>query len=137
MNILNKLSIRSRLILVLVFTGLAIVSLGAFSSLTIKTETNEAANFIDGEFESVVALSEVRAAVGNARRYEKDGNQRTAILSSSVMFVLGLLLLLPVNILRGPRPRSSQMTGRQGIHDSRIAGQRLSTLSAMLSGRTR
>lgn len=30
-----------------------------------------------------------------------DGNQRTAILSTSVMFVLGLLLLIPVNIRRG------------------------------------
>lgn len=30
-----------------------------------------------------------------------DGNQRTAILSTSVMFVLGLLLLIPVNIQRG------------------------------------
>lgn len=30
-----------------------------------------------------------------------DGNQRTAILSTSAMFVLGLLLLIPVNIARG------------------------------------
>jgi MFS transporter, UMF1 family len=30
-----------------------------------------------------------------------DGNQRTAILSTSVMFVLGLLLLIPVNMSRG------------------------------------
>jgi len=30
-----------------------------------------------------------------------DGNQRTAILSTSVMFVLGLLLLIPVNMRRG------------------------------------
>ncbi len=30
-----------------------------------------------------------------------DGNQRTAILSTSVMFVIGLLLLIPVNISRG------------------------------------
>jgi UMF1 family MFS transporter len=30
-----------------------------------------------------------------------DGDQRTAILSTSVMFVMGLLLLIPVNIARG------------------------------------
>jgi UMF1 family MFS transporter len=30
-----------------------------------------------------------------------DGNQRTAILSTSVLFVLGLLLLIPVNMQRG------------------------------------
>jgi UMF1 family MFS transporter len=32
-----------------------------------------------------------------------DGNQRTAILSTSVMFILGLLLLIPVNIRRGQK----------------------------------
>ena len=72
MNLLNSLSIKSRLMLLLVFAGLAIVSLGTFSALAIKKETTEAAKFIDREFESVIALSEVRAAVGNARRYEKD-----------------------------------------------------------------
>jgi UMF1 family MFS transporter len=30
-----------------------------------------------------------------------DGNQRTAILSTSVLFLLGLLLLIPVNMQRG------------------------------------
>ena len=30
-----------------------------------------------------------------------DGNQRIAILSTSVLFVLGLLLLIPVNMQRG------------------------------------
>jgi UMF1 family MFS transporter len=30
-----------------------------------------------------------------------DGNQRTAILSTSVLFLLGLLLLMPVNMQRG------------------------------------
>jgi UMF1 family MFS transporter len=29
-----------------------------------------------------------------------DGDQRTAILSTSVMFVMGLLLLLPMNVDR-------------------------------------
>jgi methyl-accepting chemotaxis protein len=72
MNVLKSISIRARMILLLVFAGLAILSLGLFSSLTIKRQTAEAANFIASEFESVAALSEVRAAVGNARRYEKD-----------------------------------------------------------------
>ena len=30
-----------------------------------------------------------------------DGNQRIVILSASVLFVLGLLLLVPVNMQRG------------------------------------
>ena len=72
MLILSKLRIRSRLMLLLVFSVLALVALGAFSSLTMQSEAQRATAFIDGEFESVRALSDVRASIGNARRYEKD-----------------------------------------------------------------
>jgi methyl-accepting chemotaxis protein len=72
MNILARLRIRSRLLLLLVLSVLALVALGGFSSLTIKVEADRATDFIDTEFESVRALSDVRAAIGNTRRFEKD-----------------------------------------------------------------
>ncbi len=72
MQILAGFRIRSRLLLLLVFSVLALLLLGAFSSWTITREAARATNFIDLEFASVQALSDVRAAIGNARRYEKD-----------------------------------------------------------------
>lgn len=72
MSILASLRISSRLHFLLAFSVLALLALGGFSSFTIKTEARRAMAFIDGEFESVRALGEVRAAIGNARRYEKD-----------------------------------------------------------------
>ena len=72
MTILAKLRIQSRLLLLLVFSVLALVALGAFSAITIKTEADRATAFIDGEFEAARTLSDVRAAIGNARRFEKD-----------------------------------------------------------------
>jgi methyl-accepting chemotaxis protein len=72
MPILARLRIRSRLFLLLVFSVLALLVLGGFSAYTIQTEAARATAFIDSEFEAVRALSDVRAAVGNARRYEKD-----------------------------------------------------------------
>ncbi len=72
MTILTKLRIQSRLLFLLVFSVLALVALGAFSAITIKTEADRATTFIDREFESVRTLSDVRAAIGNARRFEKD-----------------------------------------------------------------
>jgi methyl-accepting chemotaxis protein len=72
MNVLSRIRIRSRLLMLLTFSVLALVLLGAFSSWTIKREADRATSFIDGEFESVRELSDVRAAIGYARRYEKD-----------------------------------------------------------------
>ncbi|MBI2750760.1 MAG: hypothetical protein HYX43_15945 [Burkholderiales bacterium] len=72
MQWLASFRIRSRLMLLLRFSVLALLALGAFSSLTIKNEADRATAFIDTEFESVRALSDVQAAIGNARRYEKD-----------------------------------------------------------------
>ena len=72
MTILARLRIRSRLLLLLTFSLVALVALGAFCALTIQTEATHAKAFIDSEFESVRALSDVRAAVGGARRFEKD-----------------------------------------------------------------
>ena len=72
MNFLFNIRIRSRLLLLLAFSLAALLALGAFSTLTIQRETGRATAFIDGEFEAVQAVSEVRSAIGNARRYEKD-----------------------------------------------------------------
>lgn len=72
MNFLLSIRIRSRLLLLLTFSVLTLVTLGAFSSWTIMSGAGQATGFIDSEFESIRTLSEVRTAVGNARRYEKD-----------------------------------------------------------------
>ncbi|MBC7918937.1 MAG: HAMP domain-containing protein [Rhodoferax sp.] len=72
MKLLESLRIRSRLLLLLAFSILGLIALGAFSSMTIVAEADRATAFIDGEFESVLAVSEVRSSIGNARRYEKD-----------------------------------------------------------------
>lgn len=72
MAMMARLRIRSRLFLLLLFSLFGLLVLGAFSSFTIKAEADRATAFIDGEFASVRALSDVRAAIGNARRYEKD-----------------------------------------------------------------
>lgn len=69
---LANLRIRSRLVLVLVFSVLALLVLGVFASQTIQTETRRATAFIDQEFEAIQALADVRVAMGHARRYEKD-----------------------------------------------------------------
>jgi methyl-accepting chemotaxis protein len=72
MALLARLRIRSRLMLMLAFSILALMVLGAFSAFTIQNEADRATSFIDSEFESVRTLSDVQAAVGGARRYEKD-----------------------------------------------------------------
>ncbi len=72
MNMLAAFRIRSRLLILLGFAVSAMAVLGTFSVWTILAGSNQATAFIDTEFESVRALSDVRAAVGNARRYEKD-----------------------------------------------------------------
>ncbi len=72
MKWLSGFRIHSRLMLLLVFSVIALTALGAFASWTIQREAANSTAFIDGEFASVRALSDVREAIGNARRYEKD-----------------------------------------------------------------
>ena len=72
MAILTRLRIRSRLLLLLAFSVVALLALGVFSALTIQVEVARATGFIDSEFEAERTLSDVRAAVGSARRFEKD-----------------------------------------------------------------
>ncbi len=72
MSGLVNFSIRIRLLILLAFSVIALLALGLFSAWTIQVGAGQAAGFIDVEFESVRALSTVRSAMGNARRYEKD-----------------------------------------------------------------
>ncbi len=72
MQFLSGLKIRTRLLLSLSFSVVALLALGTFSSLAIRWGAQDATGFIDMEFESLRALSDVRSAVGNARRFEKD-----------------------------------------------------------------
>jgi len=67
-----QMRIRTRLLLLLLFTLLALTVLGGFSFFKIKQSSNLAAEFIDIEFASVGAISAVRSSIGNARRFEKD-----------------------------------------------------------------
>ena len=68
MKTLATFRIRTRLLILLGFAVLAMAAIGVFSAWTIHAASNQATAFIDQEFESVRALSDVRAAVGNARR---------------------------------------------------------------------
>ena len=72
MRLLSGLRIRARLLLLLTFSVMSLVLLGLFAAWTIKDGAEGAGVFIEVEFETARALSEVRAAVGGARRYEKD-----------------------------------------------------------------
>lgn len=72
MNALARFQIRTRLFGLLFFSTAALVALGLFSAWTIQVGASLATTFIDVEFASVQSLSEVRSAVGNARRFEKD-----------------------------------------------------------------
>ncbi len=69
---LSGFRIRSRLLLLLGFSVMALGLVGGFSAWTMQREADRATAFIDSEFESVRALADVQAAIGNARRYEKD-----------------------------------------------------------------
>jgi methyl-accepting chemotaxis protein len=72
MTLLMHLRIRTRLLLLLVFTLMALTVLGGFAFFKIKQSSNLAAEFIDVEFASVGAISAIRTSLGNARRLEKD-----------------------------------------------------------------
>ena len=72
MKLLQNLRIRYRLYLLLALALVGLIALGTFSTMTILREAGRATAFIDGDFESVAALSDVRTSIGNARRFEKD-----------------------------------------------------------------
>ena len=72
MTWLARLRIRSRLMVLLVFSVLALAAVGGFAAWTIDREATRATHFIDSEFESLQVLGAVRSHWGDARRYEKD-----------------------------------------------------------------
>ena len=72
MQALAQFQIRTRLFGLLLFSTVALLALGLFSAWTIQVSASHATAFIDVEFASVQALSDVRSAVGSARRFEKD-----------------------------------------------------------------
>ncbi|HCX82455.1 MAG: hypothetical protein A3E00_02825 [Curvibacter sp. RIFCSPHIGHO2_12_FULL_63_18] len=72
MTWLARLRIRSRLLVSLVFSVMALAALGAFAAWTIDREATRATAFIDSEFEALQALGALRTYLGDARRYEKE-----------------------------------------------------------------
>ncbi|TXH90819.1 MAG: HAMP domain-containing protein [Rhodoferax sp.] len=72
MVLLSSLKIRARLLLVLGFALVALALVGGFAALTIATEAERAAHFIDSEFQATQALGDVRTGLGQVRRAEKD-----------------------------------------------------------------
>lgn len=72
MTWLARLRIRSRLLVLLMFSLLALAAVGGFAAWTIDREATRATEFIDSEFESLQVLGAVRTHMGDARRYEKD-----------------------------------------------------------------
>ncbi len=72
MTWLAHLRIRSRLLVLLVFSVLALAVVGGFAAWTIDREATRATHFIDTEFESLQVLGAMRTHWGDARRFEKD-----------------------------------------------------------------
>ncbi|MFM6992912.1 MAG: methyl-accepting chemotaxis protein [Rhodoferax sp.] len=69
---LARWQIRSRLVVLLVFSLLALAAVGGFAAWTIGREAARATAFIDSEFEALQGLGAVRTRMGDARRFEKD-----------------------------------------------------------------
>jgi len=65
-------SIRTRLMGLVIFTVIALLALGAFSSFTIIRASAQATGFIDHEFEAVRVVAGIQMAIRDARRHEKD-----------------------------------------------------------------
>jgi len=72
MKWIERVSIRNRLGVLLVFSALSLCLLGGYSCWTILRMANQATGFIDHEFEAVRVMGDVQTAIGNARRFEKD-----------------------------------------------------------------
>ena len=72
MLLLSNLKIRSRLLLMLGFSILALCVVGGFSAYAVASNASLAGHFIDTEFQAVQVLGEVRTGLGDTRRAEKD-----------------------------------------------------------------
>jgi len=72
MQWMDKVSIRTRLGALLVFSVVSLCLLGGYSSWTILGISDQATGFIDREFEAVRVVGSVQTAISDARRFEKD-----------------------------------------------------------------
>ena len=72
MQFIAQVTIRTRLITLLVFSVAILWVLGSFSSYTILRISQQATSFIDNEFEAVRMVGDVQVAIRNARGHEKD-----------------------------------------------------------------
>ncbi|HWH74388.1 MAG TPA: methyl-accepting chemotaxis protein [Methylibium sp.] len=72
MTWLAALLIRTRLLLLLALSSLVLVALGLYSGLQLSLEAQRADDTLRSTLAAVGLLAEIRAGVGNARRYEKD-----------------------------------------------------------------
>ena len=72
MQMMARVTIRTRLMTLLIFSVAFVWILGAFSSFTIQGIAHQATSFIDNEFEAVRVVAGIQVAIRDARRYEKD-----------------------------------------------------------------
>ena len=72
MRWLTSLLIRTRLLLLLAAMSAVAVGLGLYGALQLSRETERADVALQSNLSAVRTLGEMRAGVGNARRYEKD-----------------------------------------------------------------
>jgi methyl-accepting chemotaxis protein len=72
MTLLDRLTIRQRLLGLTAVLLLLLLALGGFAYATLDRETDRSATFIGREFAAIKLLGDVRTGLANARRYEKD-----------------------------------------------------------------
>jgi methyl-accepting chemotaxis protein len=72
MTWLTALFIRTRLLLLLALSSVVLVALGLYGGIQLSLEAQRAGDTLRGNLAAVGLLAEIRAGVGNARRYEKD-----------------------------------------------------------------
>ena len=72
MDFINRLQIRSRLLLLLLVFGVVVAALGVQGWLQLSGEARQADDMLKHNVSVMHHLGDLRAGVGNARRYEKD-----------------------------------------------------------------
>jgi len=72
MQFIEHVTIRTRLITLLVFSVAILWVLGSFSSYTILRISQQATSFIDNEFEAERVVGDIQVAIRDARGHEKD-----------------------------------------------------------------
>jgi methyl-accepting chemotaxis protein len=72
MRWLTSVLIRTRLLLLLAAMSVVAIGLGLYGALQLSREADRADATLQSNMTAVRSLGEMRAGVGNARRYEKD-----------------------------------------------------------------